>query len=142
MTARTPTKPPRLRTERASSAPEGHTGDVRQFASGAVRSADRVHEAYHLLSPWAMRSLARRHARGAEKYSRYNWEQGIPASVYVDHLLGHLFAWLAGATDDSHLDGMLWNAAALVHTAENLPHLVDCRRGPGGEPPSPDGGDA
>jgi hypothetical protein len=63
-------------------------------------------------------AYARVAAFGALKYAPRNWEAGLPVVQVSGSLQRHLWAYLEGENLDpesglSHLDHILWNAAAL-----------------------------
>lgn len=47
--------------------------------------------------------------RGAEKYGEDNWRK-IPVEQHLNHLIGHVYAYLDGNTDDNHLGNALCRA--------------------------------
>jgi hypothetical protein len=57
---------------------------------------------FDLMDPVAQFALAEVLATGAEKYGIDNWRR-IDAQSHVNHLLQHVYAWLAGDTTDDHL---------------------------------------
>jgi hypothetical protein len=58
---------------------------------------------FDLMDPVAQFALAEVLAQGAEKYGVDNWRK-IDARSHVNHLLQHVYAWLAGDTTDDHLE--------------------------------------
>lgn len=75
-------------------------------------------------------------ADGAAKYGRNNWRKdGVIASIYVDALLRHVFAWFEGEEYDTesgvpHLGHALANLAILID-AQLCGKLVDDRNADG-----------
>ena len=53
-----------------------------------------------LLDPYAMDQLPKVLAFGAHKYGEHNWRKGIKWSRLVSAAMRHLFAFLAGETND------------------------------------------
>ena len=53
------------------------------FKSGAVRSSDTDGVRFDLVSPIGLEAVARAAAEGAEKYSDYNWEKGMPVNLLI-----------------------------------------------------------
>jgi hypothetical protein len=85
-------------------------GAVREITSGKGR--------YDLMSPLALKRLAKVFERGISKYSCRNWERGMPLSRYVESALRHIFQFLEGLDDEDHLGQAEWNIHALAHTKE------------------------
>lgn len=88
------------------------TGMLRDTRTGKGR--------YDLLPPDAMRRLAKHYEGGAEKYGPHNWEKGGPLSRYVDSMLRHAFAVVAGQTDEDHVIAVAWNAMAIADHQEKI----------------------
>lgn len=55
-----------------------------------------------LLPPRAVLAVASVLRDGAAKYGDGNW-RSIPVGDHLNHALSHVFAWLAGDTQDDHL---------------------------------------
>jgi hypothetical protein len=70
-------------------------------AAGAKQSATLYR--CDLLPPHAILAVAWVLDNGARKYGPNNWH-GIPVADHLNHALTHVFAWLAGDTQDSHLE--------------------------------------
>lgn len=83
---------------------------VREPASGKGR--------YDLVSPYAMRRLAKHYENGAKKYADRNWEKGIPFSRYVDSAKRHIDKFIMGMEDEDHLAAAVWNLCAIMHHQE------------------------
>jgi len=97
----------------------GHTG----------RRFDRI-------PPAAMARLAATCHEGAEKYSAFNWERGMPAWDLLNHAIAHCFKYLDGNTDEDHLAHALWGILAAIHSLTLWPELNEgTLRGPGCTPP-------
>lgn len=94
------------------------SGQRNVYASGAQRDNREGKGRYDLISPYALRRLARRLELGALKYSERNWEKGMPASRYVDALKRHTDELIMGDQREDHLGAILFNAMALAHTIE------------------------
>ena len=105
---------------------QSHQGfALKRFPSGAVRSPDADNERYDLISPIALRRLARTYAEGAKKYGDYNWLKGIPGSDLVNRIIRHLMLFLLGDQSEDHLAHAAWNIFALIHFQETKPELLD-----------------
>lgn len=99
--------------------------DVKVFDTGAVRSSDVDHLAYHLISPIGLRRLAERYHKGDVNYPPYNWCLGIPATNVINHLMAHLEKYRAGDRTDDHLAAIAWGAFTLMHSEEMRPDIMD-----------------
>ena len=99
--------------------------DRQEFPSGAVRQRlDNVR--FDLVSPQGLRRLAETYAHGAEKYSDHNWRKGMPFSVLMNHLITHIYTYLAGEdNEEDHLAHAAWGLFALMEFEETRPELND-----------------
>ena len=57
---------------------------------------------FHLLAPRAMFSMSAVMAEGAKKYAPDNWRK-ISIPEHLNHAMQHIFAYLAGDTQENHL---------------------------------------
>jgi len=96
------------------------SGDRRKFGTGAVRDMSLGKGRYDLISPLAIKRLAKHYQNGAVKYGDRNWEKGIPLNSYVDSALRHMYNYLEGMRDEDHLSAALWNISALIHMEEMI----------------------
>lgn len=96
------------------------TGARKEFGTGAVRDASEGKGHFHSIPPIALRKLAKRYEDGARKYSKNNWMKGIALSHYQDSLTRHVLAWAEGDQTEDHAGAILWNAAAMVWTDEEI----------------------
>ena len=96
------------------------SGERREFVTGAVRDAGGHKARYDLLPPWAMMRLAQHFRIGGMKYQDRNWEKGIPLSVFYTSAQNHLWKFIAGFTDEPHIDAALWNLACLIEGQERI----------------------
>lgn len=96
------------------------SGERRKFGTGAVRDMALGKGRYDLISPLAIKRLAKHFQNGAIKYGDRNWEQGIPLNSYLDSAIRHLFNYLEGMRDEDHLAACLWNVSALIHMEEMI----------------------
>ncbi len=98
--------------------------DREQFSSGAVRQRlDNVR--FDLVSPQGLRRLAETYAYGAQKYDDHNWRKGMPFSSLMNHLVTHIYAYLAGDRSEDHLAHSAWGLFALMEFEETRPELND-----------------
>jgi hypothetical protein len=88
---------------------------VVQNERGGLQSV--VEGRFDLLPPVAMFELAKVMQHGAEKYAPRNWMK-IDVDSHLNHLLQHVFAYLAGDTQDDHLAHALARAAMAVEVAK------------------------
>jgi len=107
--------------------------DTETFDSGAQRST--LIGRYDLLSPIGLRRAAEAAAHGASKYRPFNCERGLPISVYANHAIAHIYAYLAGDRSEDHLGHAAWNLLFACHSEEVTPELNRNLRGPGCKPP-------
>jgi hypothetical protein len=96
-----------------------------RFSTGAVRGSDADTVRYDLITPIGLRRLAETCAEGAKKYGDRNWQQGIPASVMLNHAIRHIYLWLAGDATEDHLAHAAWNILGVCHFEEALPEMID-----------------
>jgi len=92
------------------------SGERQEFATGSVRDTATGKGRFDLISPVALRRLARHYENGAQKYGDRNWEKGQPLSRYIDSAIRHLYDFLEGSRDEDHLAAAAWNALAAIHT--------------------------
>jgi hypothetical protein len=57
---------------------------------------------FDLIDPAAMFAMAKVLAQGADKYGVDNWRK-IGTQDHINHMLQHVYAYLAGDTTDDHL---------------------------------------
>ena len=94
------------------------SGDRREWSTGSVRDIRAGKGRFDLISPIALKRLARHYENGAVKYGDRNWEKGQPLQSYMDSLIRHAYIFLAGDRSEEHLAAVAWNAFALIHTQE------------------------
>ena len=58
---------------------------------------------FDLIDPHALFALAKVLHMGAEKYGEDNW-RNITVREHLNHLLAHVYAYLAGDTQEEHLE--------------------------------------
>lgn len=58
---------------------------------------------FHLIDAPAMFALAKVLAEGAERYERDNWRK-VDCEEHINHALQHIYAHMAGDTQDEHLE--------------------------------------
>lgn len=94
------------------------SGQREEFSSGAVRDTADDKSRPDLISPFFLHRLGFHLARGAKKYSEWNWAKGIPSSRCAASLHRHLNAWERGETDEDHLAAAAFNLMAIIHNEE------------------------
>ena len=110
--------------------------DKHKFNSGAVRSKlDNVR--FDLISPQALRRLAATYAEGAKKYGDNNFRKGMEFSNVLNHVLTHIFDYLAGEDKElnhpmyegieveDHLAHACWGLMTLMEQEDTHPELND-----------------
>jgi hypothetical protein len=112
-----------LRDDVHPTSPQHHEAITAKFGTGAVRSASVEEFRYDLVSPIGLREVARTCAEGAEKYSDFNWEKGMPVHDLLNHAIAHVYAFLSGDRSEPHLGHAAWNLLAAIHSHELWPHL-------------------
>lgn len=100
-------------------------GTTAKFGTGAVRSSDVEEYRYDLISPIGLREVARACAEGAAKYGDWNWEKGMPVNDLLNHVLAHIYQFLAGDRSEPHLGHAAWGMLAAIHSRELWPQLND-----------------
>jgi len=96
------------------------SGKRQEFVTGSRRDTRVGKGRYDLLSPIAIRRIAKVYEGGAAKYGDRNWEKGQPLSRYLDSALRHLFQVLEGNRDEDHAAQSAWNLMAFIHTEERI----------------------
>ena len=62
-----------------------------------------------------MQRLALTMEEGFRKYGLDNWSKGMDLSETANHLLGHVYNWLAGDRSEDHLGHAAANIMFLIH---------------------------
>ena len=96
------------------------SGNREEFSTGSVRDIRDGKGRFDLISPIAIKRLAQHYENGAKKYGDRNWEKGQPLSRYIDSLIRHAYCLLEGKNDEDHAAAIMWNAAAFIHTQQNI----------------------
>jgi hypothetical protein len=96
------------------------SGERREFDSGSVRDQREGKGRFDLISPVALRRLARHSENGAVKYGDRNWEKGQPLCSYLDSAMRHLQDFLEGDRTEDHLSAAAWNVFSVIHTEEMI----------------------
>ncbi len=96
------------------------SGKRQEFNTGSVRDTRDGKGRFDLISPLALKRLAKHYENGAVKYGDRNWEKGQPMSRYIDSLIRHAYCLLEGKKDEDHASAIAWNAFAYIHTEEAI----------------------
>ena len=113
------------------------SGATVTYDTGAVRSSDAEATRYDLISPIGLEAVARTCAEGADKYSDFNWEAGMPVNDLLNHAIRHVYQYLAGDRSEDHLPHAAWGLLAAIHSEALWPHLNAGKlRGPGCQAPA------
>lgn len=106
---------------------------ARRYNKGKLR--------YSLVSPIALKELAKVYTLGAEKYTVYNedgsikddgannWKKGLSFTSVLDSAYRHISAWKNGEITDElgthHLANAIWNLGTLIHYEQTKPEFDD-----------------
>lgn len=89
--------------------------DIKKLASGAKRDNNVGKGAYELISPLALRRLAKVYEKGIKNKGARNWEKGIPFSRCIQSAIRHIYQHLEGMRDEDHLMQACFNLFAVAH---------------------------
>jgi hypothetical protein len=108
------------------------SGERRSFETGAVRDMAVGKGRFDLISPIALRRLAKHHENAAAKYPEGNWEKGIPLHAFIDSALRHINVYREGDRSEDHLTAAAWNLFGFIHIEELidrglLPESLDAK---------------
>ena len=101
------------------------SGERRQFETGAVRDMAEGKGDMFSLPAAAILRLSKHYERGAKKYSRLNYQKGIPISSFMDSALRHIFKYLDGWDDEDHLSAAAFNILGAIQMEERNPQMQD-----------------
>lgn len=96
------------------------SGKRQDFGTGAVRDAADDKPALELISPLARTRLGHWLALGARKYTKRNWEAGIPIMRCVASLLRHTDQFISRDEGEDHAAAMECNAMFILHYLEAI----------------------
>lgn len=100
------------------------SGKRQEFDTGSVRDTREGKGRFDLITPFAMRRVARHYEGGAIKYNDRNWEKGLPIMRYLDSAERHIndlkAAILLGEQTEDHAAAIAWNMLCFIHTEEML----------------------
>ena len=98
-------------------------GNTVEYETGAVRSSDAEPYRFDLISPVGLKAVARACAEGANKYSDFNWEAGMPVNDLLNHAIRHIYEYLSGDREEDHLGHAAWNVIGAIHSVELWPDI-------------------
>lgn len=104
------------------------TTKTKTFDTGAIRSTDADEYRYDLITPIGLARLAKTCKEGADKYGDNNWLKGMPATVFLNHAIRHLYLYLEGDMSEDHLAHAAWNVLAVCHFEETMPQMIDVQK--------------
>lgn len=91
------------------------SGNQQKFSSGAQRDTSSGKTRPDLISVKQLRRQGDLMARGAQHYGDRNWENGMPASRFLESLERHLLAYKEGERSEDHLAAICFNAGGIMH---------------------------
>jgi hypothetical protein len=101
------------------------SGTRREFETGAVRDMAEGKGDMYSLPAAAIIRLSKHYELGAKKYSRLNYQKGIPVSSFMDSALRHIFKYLDGCDDEDHLSAAAFNVLGAMQMEERSPDMQD-----------------
>jgi hypothetical protein len=101
------------------------SGSRREFSTGAVRDMAEGKGDMFSLPAAAILRLSKHYELGAKKYTRLNYQKGIPVSSFMDSALRHIFKYLDGWDDEDHLSAAAFNILGAIQMEERNPAMQD-----------------
>ena len=88
---------------------------------------------YELIPPAALEEVAKVLAMGRDKYTAWNWSNGIAYTRLIGAILRHTFAYLGGQSKDeesglSHIAHVAVNCLFILHFEKYKPELDDRKK--------------
>lgn len=107
------------------------SGSRREFETGAHRDMAEGKGDMFSLPAAAVLRLSRHYEAGAKKYTRLNYQKGIPVSSFMDSALRHIEKYLDGWDDEDHLSAAAFNILGAIQMEERNPNMqdVEARKG-------------
>ena len=96
------------------------SGKRQDFGTGAVRDTGTGKGRYDLISPIALKRLAKHYENGAMKYGDNNWQKGIPIKRLLESAIRHLNEYLLGNREEDNIIAAAWNCFAIAHTEDMI----------------------
>jgi len=101
------------------------SGSRRIFESGAHRDMAEGKGDMFSLPAAAMLRISKHYELGAKKYTRLNYQKGVPVSSFMDSALRHLFKYLDGWDDEDHLAAAGFNVLGAMQMEARNPDMQD-----------------
>lgn len=92
------------------------SGKRREFDSGAQRDRGDLKPRPDLIHPYFMMRFGLHMAKGAKKYSDWNWAKGMPVSEYMASAQRHIQKAMIGMADEDHLAAAAFNIMGAMVT--------------------------
>lgn len=101
------------------------SGERTEFESGAVRDMSSG-KGDMVAMPWkALLRLSKQYELGSKKYSRFNYQKGIPVSSFIDSACRHLAKYQCGCDDEDHLAAAAFNVLGAMLMEVDHKELID-----------------
>lgn len=96
------------------------SGKRREYSTGAQRDRGDIKPRPSLIHPYFLSRFGLHLAKGAEKYSDWNWSKGMPLADWYDSLFRHMNAMLVGDKSEDHLSAICFNAMGIMITEKGI----------------------
>lgn len=96
------------------------SGQRRVFSTGAQRDRGDLKPRPDLIHPYFLMRFGMHMARGAKKYSDWNWAKGMPMSEWFASMYRHLVMAMLGDESEDHLSALCFNAMGAMVTQEGI----------------------
>ena len=101
------------------------SGERTEFESGAIRDMS-FGKGDMVAMPWkALLRLSKQYELGSKKYSRFNYQKGIPVSSFIDSACRHLAKYQCGCDDEDHLAAAAFNVLGAMLMEADHKELID-----------------
>lgn len=94
------------------------SGERETFRGGAVRDTAAGKPRPDLISPFMLERLGAHMAKGAKKYTEWNWANGIPSSRCYESACRHMMMFAQGDRVEDHLSAAMFNLMVMIHNEE------------------------
>jgi hypothetical protein len=94
------------------------SGERQEFETGAKRDTQKGKPRYDLISPLALKRVAKLYTAGLEKYGEDNWSKGMPFRRFYASMMRHAIQFAEGDKSEDHLSAVVFNALAIIHFQE------------------------
>ena len=96
------------------------SGQRREFSTGAVRDRGDIKPRPSLIHPYLFARFGLHMAKGAKKYSSWNWSKGMPLSDWYDSLFRHVMFAMVGDESEDHLSAICFNTMGIMVTKKGI----------------------